>query len=64
MNSPVKFRAKLEEPPVPGDHNSADAGIVPPFNAFSGDGDVTAPLSTRIMAFPPTTILSANTAST
>jgi N-acetylated-alpha-linked acidic dipeptidase len=44
MTAPVAFRAKLEEPPVPGDRNSADAGIVPSFNAYSGDGDVTAPL--------------------
>ncbi len=44
MTGPVAFRAKLEEPPVPGDHNSGDAGIVPSFNAYSGDGDVTAPL--------------------
>jgi N-acetylated-alpha-linked acidic dipeptidase len=44
MTGHVKFRAKLEEPPVAGDRNSGDAGIVPTFNAFSGDGDVTAPM--------------------
>jgi N-acetylated-alpha-linked acidic dipeptidase len=44
MTGPVAFRAKLEEPPVPGDRNSGDIGIVPSFNAYSGDGDVTAPL--------------------
>ena len=44
MVSPKTFRAKLQEPPVPGDKNSADAGQVPTFNAYSGSGDVTAPL--------------------
>ena len=44
MTAPVAFRAKLDEPPVPGDKNSADPGMIPSFNAFSGDGDVTAPL--------------------
>lgn len=44
MTSPLAFRAKLEEPAVPGDPNSADSGVVPTFNAYSGDGDVTAPL--------------------
>jgi N-acetylated-alpha-linked acidic dipeptidase len=44
ITSPVKLRLKLEEPPVPGDPNSHDAGMVPTYNAYSGDGDVTAPL--------------------
>ena len=44
MTAPVELRAKLEEPPVPGDPNSGDAGMVPTYNAYSGDGDVTAPL--------------------
>jgi N-acetylated-alpha-linked acidic dipeptidase len=44
MDAPVRFRARLEEPPVFGDRSSGDAGIVPSFNAYSGDGDVTAPL--------------------
>jgi N-acetylated-alpha-linked acidic dipeptidase len=44
MTSPVTFRAKLEEPPVAGDKNSQDPGMAPTYNAFSGDGDVTAPL--------------------
>jgi N-acetylated-alpha-linked acidic dipeptidase len=44
MTAPVKLRLKLEEPPVPGDPNSRDAGMVPTYNAYSGDGDVTAPL--------------------
>jgi N-acetylated-alpha-linked acidic dipeptidase len=44
MTAPKFFRAKLIEPPIPGDKNSEDAGQVPPYNAFSGNGDVTAPL--------------------
>jgi N-acetylated-alpha-linked acidic dipeptidase len=44
MTAPVKVRLKLEEPPVAGDPNSGDAGMVPTYNAYSGDGDVTAPL--------------------
>jgi len=38
------LRLKLEEPAIPGDKNSTDAGMIPPYNAYSGDGDVTAPL--------------------
>ena len=44
MTAPVKFRLKLDEPPVPGDKNSNDPGMVPTYNAYSADGDVTAPL--------------------
>ncbi len=44
MVEPEHFTAKLEEPPVPGDRNSTDPGMVPTYNAYSGDGDVTAPL--------------------
>ncbi len=44
ITAPVKLRLKLEEPAIPGDPNSKDAGMVPPYNAYSGDGDVTAPL--------------------
>ena len=44
MVEPKSFRARLTEPPVPGDKNSEDAGQVPPYNAYSGNGDVTAPL--------------------
>jgi N-acetylated-alpha-linked acidic dipeptidase len=44
MAAPVVFRARLEEPAIAGDKSSADAGMAPGFNAFSGDGDVTAPL--------------------
>jgi len=44
MTAPVKLRLKLEEPAIPGDPNSKDAGMIPSYNAYSGDGDVTAPL--------------------
>ena len=44
IKAPTKLRLKLEEPAVPGDANSHDAGMIPPYNAYSGDGDVTAPL--------------------
>lgn len=42
--SPSKFRADLNEPPVPGDPTSGAPGQLPPYNAYSIDGDVTAPL--------------------
>jgi len=42
---PGHFRAALEEPPVPGDPTSSQqAEQLPPYNAYSADGDVTAPL--------------------
>ena len=44
MTAPSKLRLKLEEPTIPGDKNSADPGMIPTYNAYSGDGDVTAPL--------------------
>ncbi len=44
MTAPTAFRAKLEEPAIAEDKNSSDAGMVPSYNAYSGDGDVTAPL--------------------
>lgn len=45
MIEPTKFRAKLQEPPVPGDPTSAQtAEQLPTYNAYSIDGDVTAPL--------------------
>ncbi len=44
ITAPVKLRLKLDEPAIPGDPNSRDAGMIPPYNAYSGDGDVTAPL--------------------
>ncbi|HTC24886.1 MAG TPA: M28 family metallopeptidase [Gemmatimonadales bacterium] len=43
--APTSFRAKLEEPPVPGDATTAQrAEQLPSYNAYSADGDVTAPL--------------------
>ena len=44
MTAPTAFRAKLDEPEVSADKNSKDPGMVPSYNAYSGDGDVTAPL--------------------
>src|SRR3989442_463151 len=42
---PTKFRAALREPPVPGDPTSTQqAEQLPTYNAYSVDGDVTAPL--------------------
>ncbi|HVH67648.1 MAG TPA: transferrin receptor-like dimerization domain-containing protein [Gemmatimonadales bacterium] len=43
--APTRFVAKLEEPPVPGDPTSSQrAEQLPTYNAYSIDGDVTAPL--------------------
>src|SRR5580698_8833164 len=45
MLQPTRFRAKLQEPPVPGDATSSQtAEQLPTYNAYSADGDVTAPL--------------------
>ena len=44
MTAPSHFRAKLQEPVVAVDPDSANPDIVPPYNAYSGSGDVTAPL--------------------
>jgi len=44
MTAPTRLHLKLEEPAVPSDPNSHDAGMIPTYNAFSGDGDVTASL--------------------
>ena len=44
MTAPTPFRAKLEEPAVSLDPMSSNPAIIPPYNAYSGDGDVTAPL--------------------
>jgi N-acetylated-alpha-linked acidic dipeptidase len=44
MTEPKSYRAHLIEPAIPGDRNSEDPGQVPPYNAYSGNGDVTAPL--------------------
>src|SRR2546427_1620603 len=43
--APTKFMAKLQEPVVPGDPTSGQkAEQLPTYNAYSVDGDVTAPL--------------------
>jgi N-acetylated-alpha-linked acidic dipeptidase len=42
--APEPYIAKLREPVVPGDKDSGDQGQLPTFNAYSGDGDVTADL--------------------
>src|SRR3989475_5198063 len=43
--TPTRFVAKLQEPPVAGDPTSAQQGDqLPTYNAYSIDGDVTAPL--------------------
>ena len=44
MIEPTRFTAKLNEPAVASDPDSSNPDIVPPYNAYSGDGDVTAPL--------------------
>lgn len=41
---PEKFSASLQEPGVEGDPTSDQEGRLPPYVAFSGDGDVTAEL--------------------
>jgi N-acetylated-alpha-linked acidic dipeptidase len=42
--APEKFQAKLKEPALAEDPDSGDADQLPTYNAYSGDGDVTAPL--------------------
>ncbi|HET7600174.1 MAG TPA: transferrin receptor-like dimerization domain-containing protein [Gemmatimonadales bacterium] len=43
--APIRFRARLEEPAVPGDATSSQKSEqLPTYNAYSIDGDVTAPL--------------------
>src|SRR5512140_3218731 len=45
MVEPTRFTAKLQEPPVTGDPTSnQQAEQLPTYNAYSADGDVTAPL--------------------
>src|SRR5579863_3996025 len=44
MTAPVRFRAQLNEPAIPEDPDTSEAGQLPTFNAFSASGDVTAPL--------------------
>ncbi len=42
--SPEKYQAKLQEPAIAEDPDSSDQNQLPTYNAYSGDGDVTAPL--------------------
>lgn len=44
MTAPVRFRAKLAEPPIPGDPSTSQEDQLPTFNAYGASGDVTAPL--------------------
>jgi N-acetylated-alpha-linked acidic dipeptidase len=44
MIEPRKVQASLKEPPVAGDKYTYEGGQLPPYNAFSASGDVTAPL--------------------
>jgi len=45
LAGPAPFSATLTEPPIPGDETSArQAGGLPAYVAYGGDGDVTAPL--------------------
>jgi N-acetylated-alpha-linked acidic dipeptidase len=44
MIAPKKFVAQLKEPAIPEDPDSSDAGQLPTYNAYSGDGDVTGEL--------------------
>ncbi|BAC89308.1 glr1367 [Gloeobacter violaceus PCC 7421] len=42
--APMKFKAKLAEPPLKEDAGTAQAGQLPVYNAYSADGDVTGEL--------------------
>ncbi|HKU15487.1 MAG TPA: M28 family metallopeptidase [Steroidobacteraceae bacterium] len=42
--APTHFTASLKEPPIEGDSTSTQTDGVPPYHAYGGDGDVTAPL--------------------
>ncbi len=44
MIAPKHFEATLAEPAVTQDKNSTDPGQLPTYNAYSADGDVTAPI--------------------
>ena len=44
MTAPTAFKAALHEPVVEGDRTSSLSDGLPPYNGYSGDGDVTAPL--------------------
>lgn len=42
--APTHFVATLKEPPIEGDSTSTQTDGLPPYHAYGGDGDVTAPL--------------------
>ena len=42
--APTRFVARLQEPAIPGDPSTSQRGQLPTYNAYSIDGDVTAPL--------------------
>lgn len=44
LTAPTHYTAKLSEPAVPGDPTSSAPGQLPPYNAYSIDGEVTGPL--------------------
>lgn len=44
MTSSAAFRAKLEEPAIAIDPTSSNPDNIPTYNAYSGDGDIRAPL--------------------
>ena len=44
LTAPEKYQAKLKEPVIPEDPDSGDENQLPTYNAYSGDGDVTAQL--------------------
>ena len=39
--APEHYQARLEEPPLPDDPDTRKPGILPPYNAYAVDGDVT-----------------------
>jgi N-acetylated-alpha-linked acidic dipeptidase len=39
--APERYRLMLEEPPLQPDPDTRKSGVLPPFNAYSADGDVT-----------------------
>lgn len=41
VTAPTAYRAKLQEPVIPEDKDSADVGQLPPYTAYSPSGDVT-----------------------
>jgi N-acetylated-alpha-linked acidic dipeptidase len=42
--APTAFKAALHEPALDADHTSSQTDVLPPYNGYGGDGDVTAEL--------------------